>query len=307
MATINFTLTPRPPFRLDLTAWTLRRRSHNEIDRWDGETYSRVLVLREEPVLLHVCQQGDPGTPELLVTASSHHLPPDVVFSVSAALRLLLGLDVDLAGFYQLADGDDRLGTLVERFRGVKPPRYPTTFEALINGILSQQLTLTVGINLMNRLAGACGMTWHDGSQSLTAFPEPPDVAELPVEMLRQMQLSEQRANAVIGVAQATANGDLDLPALEEQDNESAIRSLSAMRGVGRWTSEYVLLRGLGRLNVFPGEDSGARGSLERWLELPSGLSYSGLTQILARWQPYSGMIYFHLLLAGLAQAGHVQ
>ena len=125
MATISFTLTPAPPFRLDLTAWTLRRQPQNEIDRWDGETYRRLLVLREEPVLVQVSQTGEPAAPEILVVASSHHLPPDVIFSTSAALRLLLGLDVNLAPFYRVAAGSDRLGTLVERFRGMKPPRHP--------------------------------------------------------------------------------------------------------------------------------------------------------------------------------------
>ena len=42
MATpVRFTLEPVPPFRLDLTVWTLRRRPHNTIDDWDGETYRR--------------------------------------------------------------------------------------------------------------------------------------------------------------------------------------------------------------------------------------------------------------------------
>ena len=40
---IRFTLQPVPPFRLDLTAWALRRRPHNAVDRWDGDTYRRVL------------------------------------------------------------------------------------------------------------------------------------------------------------------------------------------------------------------------------------------------------------------------
>lgn len=44
LSRITFSLDPTPPFRLDLTAWALRRRPQNEVDFWDGETYSRVLL-----------------------------------------------------------------------------------------------------------------------------------------------------------------------------------------------------------------------------------------------------------------------
>ena len=51
MESLSFTLRPVPPFRLDLTAWALRRRSHNIVDRWDGTEYRRVLVPGDEPLV----------------------------------------------------------------------------------------------------------------------------------------------------------------------------------------------------------------------------------------------------------------
>jgi DNA-3-methyladenine glycosylase II len=66
---------------------------------------------------------------------------------------------------------------------------------------------------------------------------------------------------------------------------------------VGRWTAEYVLLRGLGRLHVFPGDDVGGRNNLQRWLRRSKPFSYAALHRTLARWQPYAGLVYFHLLL----------
>jgi DNA-3-methyladenine glycosylase II len=41
--------------------------------------------------------------------------------------------------------------------------------------------------------------------------------------------------------------------------NREAIAYLSRIRGIGRWSAEYVLLRGLGRLDTFPGDDVGAQ------------------------------------------------
>jgi DNA-3-methyladenine glycosylase II len=75
---------------------------------------------------------------------------------------------------------------------------------------------------------------------------------------------------------------------------------LCALRGVGRWAAEYALLRGLGRLHVFPGDDIGARNNLQRWLGLLEPLDYDGVQRALAKWEPFQGLVYLHLLLRGL-------
>jgi DNA-3-methyladenine glycosylase II len=76
------------------------------------------------------------------------------------------------------------------------------------------------------------------------------------------------------------------------------------LRGVGRWTAEYALLRGLGRLHVFPGDDVGARKNLGRWLNRHEPLDYAGVQAATQKWQPFAGLVYFHLLLANLAEHG---
>jgi 3-methyladenine DNA glycosylase/8-oxoguanine DNA glycosylase len=57
-----------------------------------------------------------------------------------------------------------------------------------------------------------------------------------------------------------------------------------------------VLLRGLGRTDVFPDDDVGAGNNLVRWLKLGGPLNYGSVQQVLAKWHPYSGVIYFGLL-----------
>jgi DNA-3-methyladenine glycosylase II len=85
--------------------------------------------------------------------------------------------------------------------------------------------------------------------------------------------------------------------------DDEAVARLSKLRGVGRWTAEYVLLRGLGRTHVFPGDDVGARNNLARWLHVTTPLDYEGVREILSGWDEYSGLLYFHLLLERLAEA----
>ena len=68
---IVFQIKPVPPFRLDLTVWALRRRPHYLVDRWDGRTYRRVLLVYEQPLEVAVTQTGPAEAPLLRVEASN--------------------------------------------------------------------------------------------------------------------------------------------------------------------------------------------------------------------------------------------
>jgi DNA-3-methyladenine glycosylase II len=325
---ITFSLDAVSPFRLDLTVWTLRRRIDNLMDRWDGQTYRRVLALEDHvAVTVAVTQLGALDAPRVRVTLSGAHLAPEMEGVTRTILERMLGLDVDLAAFYRFAETDLRLGPLVHRFRGVKPPRLPTVFETLVNAIACQQITLTQGIHLLNRLSQTYGVAGSDGaidSDDQTApaggswthpanlalpahaFPRPQDLAGIEPQDLKPLGFSTNKGRALVELARAICNGSLELEALVELDDDAVISRLLALRGVGRWTAEYVLLRGLGRTSVFPGDDVGARNNLQRWLGLAEPLDYAGVQRALAGWKPYSGLIYFHLLLDRLAQLGYL-
>ncbi|MGH8023640.1 MAG: hypothetical protein ACRED1_08665, partial [Limisphaerales bacterium] len=89
---ITFSLKPIPPFRLDLTVWTLRRRVSNLIDRWDGRTYRRVLALEGRAVETAVIQLGSPKSPRLQVTLTGRQITPDLKRAAVQSLERLLGL-----------------------------------------------------------------------------------------------------------------------------------------------------------------------------------------------------------------------
>ena len=167
---IRFSVRPMAPFRLDLTVWALRRRSMNAVDAWNGTTYQRVLAVRDKPMLVAVTQRGK----TLDVTVTGKCLPPAAKQKVASALERLLGIREDLSEFYEFSSRHTRLHEMAARFRGFKPPRFATVFEALVNGITCQQLSLTVGIIFLNRLAERCGVVFRPGS---FAFPRPEDLA----------------------------------------------------------------------------------------------------------------------------------
>jgi DNA-3-methyladenine glycosylase II len=277
------------------------------VDRWDGQTYRRVLVLDGTPVEVGVTQTGLLDDPRLHIRVKGKRLTSETAMALSAILQKVLGIRTDLAEFYRFAMEDKKLSPLAERFRGVKPPRFPAIFEAIVNGIACQQLTLTVGILLLNRLAQSCGRAITPKARFPHAFPRAEDLAGLELETFQELGFSRQRAHALIELSQRVTAGKVNLEILPSLDDKVAVEQLRQLRGVGRWTADYVLLRGLGRLHIFPSGDVGARNKLRRLLKLKKPLDWEDVNRILARWKPYAGFIYLHLLLDNLAEQGYVR
>lgn len=303
MKHFSLSLDPVSPFRLDLTVWALRRRPDNLVDRWDGETYRRVLVAADDkPFEIAVTQSGPPDAPRLDVSVFCERADEEIKRQVISALERLLGFNLRLDSFYRLADRDDLVKSVADRFRGFKPPRLHSPFETLVNAIACQQFTLTMGIRLLNSLAETYGLAFENDDGVFHAFPRPQDLAGADIEDLRRMKFSYQKARCITGIAQSIVAGELDLDEINALDDQSAIDRLCSLKGIGRWTAEYFLLRGLGRTHIFPADDVGARNHLQRWLGLPEKMNYDAVHQALAPWKDHGGLIYFHLLLKSLSE-----
>ncbi len=293
---------PMPPFRLDLTVWALRRLPINSIDRWDSNTYRRVMVFEDMPAEVSVIQTGPPASPELRISVDGAGAKKHVS-KVLATLAKMLGLTVDLTGFYNLAETDERLLKIVRRFAGLKPPRLPTIFEALVNAFACQQLSLNVGIVLLNRLSVTRGFRLG-GSH---AFPRPIDLRDASPEDLRKLGFSNRKAQYILHVSQEAAAGQLEDDLFESLNDTSVVARLQEFPGVGRWTAQYVSLRGWGRLNVFPADDVGGQNKLHNWQKLNKRPDYETTNRILRGWSPYQGLVYFYMLLTHLEQRKYLE
>lgn len=294
-------LRPTAPYRLDLTVWTLRRRARNAIDRWDG-AYRRVLDVGGRLIPVRVSQPPGPHAPTLSVELlGGEAYNAGEIARARAQLGRLLGVGVDLAGFCDVAAADPRTRRLADRFRGVHPPRFPSLFETAANAIANQQISLEVGLTLLNRLTAEVGAPVPEHG---IAFPSAEAVLEADPDRLRGLGFSTRKVEYLRNVAYAVSTGALTEEELTGLSRKEATERLMRIRGIGRWSAEYILLRGLGRLDVFPGDDVGARNKLRRFLGLDHDPDYAEISARLEPWRPYAGLLYFHLLLDGLAERG---
>jgi DNA-3-methyladenine glycosylase II len=152
----------------------------------------------------------------------------------------------------QLALADAKLGALIERvgpFRlRVKSAHSP--FEALLEAILYQQLHANAARAILGRLLALFG-DLHPAPEQLLAVPD---------EMLRAAGLSQGKLLSLRDLAAKTLDGTVpSLAAIRRLSDEAIIERLSAVRGIGKWTAEMLLMFRLGRPDVFPGTDYGIR------------------------------------------------
>lgn len=307
MTNTTFILKPIQPFRLDLTVWALRRTHQNIIDRWNGKYYKRVLMIDNHSFDISVTEVRQ-GIEHLLeVRVFGKRLHHNIKDHVEKHLEKALGLKTPLVDFYRFIENDERLKVLVEKFKGFKPPQFPTIFETLVNGIACQQITLSLGIILLNRLAEKFGPTFESKGNIMYGFPGPVDLASVQITDITGLGFSRNKALFITGLSQAAVEGNIDVESIAHMADKEALAYLQEIKGIGPWTAEYALLRGLGRTHIFPGNDAGAQRKLQKWLKLKETPKYEKLKRILAKWHPYSGLIYFHLLLDHLSQQGWIR
>jgi DNA-3-methyladenine glycosylase II len=286
--------------------WALRRRDLNAVDAWYGSTYRRVLVVDGEPIEVAMTQKGGMATPALHLTWSGTPKGMKARHEALAVLEKMLSLELDVGPFYTLAAADPKLAPLATRFRGLRPPRFASVFECLVNAVALQQLSLAAGLTLLNRLACTFGPRSTAPGSSHHAFPSAEELASARPGSIHMLGFSRRKAATIVAIADAVRRGELDLESLDADDDEHAVETLTRIPGIGRWSAEYTLLRGLGRLHVFPGDDVGARKNLARWLGLAEPLDYAGVQHAVAGWHPFAGVVYFHLLLDHLTARGEL-
>jgi DNA-3-methyladenine glycosylase II len=276
----------RSPYRLDLTVDALRRLAANVVDVADElGTYRRALRDRAGTNLLEVRQAS---ARSLIVRVAGPRAQRHV-----ATVQRMLGTAAHLEDWYRRVKPYPWLAFLARELRGLRPPRYPTLWEALAHSIVFQQISIHAAASIMRRLIETAGTpVEHDGTLYYP-FITPDELLACDDAKLRAAGLSANKIAHLRSAAMAVASAEITDDEIERLPSAQASERLCVIRGIGPWSAAVVLLRGFGRLDVFPMKDSG----VARSLRLLSGDPLIDAHALLEALGPVRGMLYFHLLL----------
>jgi DNA-3-methyladenine glycosylase II len=176
-------------------------------------------------------------------------------------------LDVDLQRCYRVFRRDPLMNRVLARCRGLRMIRTPDLYEALMIAVVNQQVSVAAAESIRRRLYAGLGDRLTRDGVTYLGCPPPRRLLSAGTRELRALGLSRQKARYLREVAERAVTGALDPAAFDDLDDEAAITKLTEIPGVGRWTAEVVLMRGLGRVDVFPAGDLGLVVAAQRVLE----------------------------------------
>ena len=292
--THSFQIIPKAPYSFDFTAARFMRFASENVDLVERGGYRRLLSAGRQVALATVTNIGTVARPKLAVTLHSPSRAPLKVTEFETQLRHILCTDLDLRPFYRLARKDEMLAPLVPRFRGLRITSSPTLFEALVSAVLSQQVNLTFAYSIKKALVESLSRRWRRQGHTYFAFPEPRRFAVQSLEAMRAFRLSNAKAGTLIRLGEAFAS-NAPFPAagteLAGLPDDEVVERLTAIKGIGRWSAETALMRGLARHDTFPAGDLGVVKYVAQGLLGKTGKATEAEMRAFAeRWRPYRGL-----------------
>lgn len=225
-------------------------------------------------------------------------LTPALLASAQEALLNILGLRIDPAAFSSFVRDDPLLGPLVARRPGLRIVQSATVFEALTWAIIGQQINLPFAIALRRSFIQLAGRRHASG---LWCYPEAGDVARVALDELLSRKFSRAKAETLLRLAQLVDDGAVVLG--RERPIPGFVQELLAIKGIGPWTVNYALLRGIGYPDCSLHGDVAIRTAFHRLLGGAERPDIPATEALLARYAPHRTMAAAYLW-ASLADDG---
>lgn len=173
-----------------------------------------------------------------------------------------------------LSAADPLMHALARSYAHERLQRRGAAFETLARAIVGQQISVRAADTVWARLRAACVV-------------EPDAIVRMPTTALRACGLSGNKAAFLHDLARHFSEGLIDEAAWADMDDESVIRDLTRIHGIGRWSAEMFLIFNLLRPDVLPLTDAGLRKALERHCPELEGQGVAGLRARAECWRPW--------------------
>jgi DNA-3-methyladenine glycosylase II len=297
----TFNIKAKAPYDFDLSSRIFSSGDKN-IKKYANNHFWQALAINQKTMLLYVESVGEVESPELEVSVGSkEELSPDILNAVPPMIHKVFNLGLDLNPFYEAIKSDNTMVKITRKLYGLKNPSTPTLFEAITDSILQQQISLKAAHSIGNRLIKQFGHCIYSYGQKYYSYPSPEDLAYLDPEKLRKCGLSFQKAEYIRDLSLNIINQDVDLTSIQNMSTtQEMVEELTKIRGVGVWTAELALLRGLCRLDAIPADDIGLQRIMAHFYRDDEKISAEEVREIASSWGKWRGLAGYYLIVADL-------
>lgn len=295
---MDFGIKPCSPFDFDLCA-KIFSDGDPRIRKYENGKYWQVLRLNNKLVLAELISSGSVDDPELSLSLTpDEDLSSDEIKRAEKIVRYLFNMDLDLEPFYNSVKCDPVMSIITQKLRGLRSPSTSTVFEALVDSILEQQISLKVAWSLERRLTETFGDKLSLGSKIYYAYPKPERLDMATEEELRGCGMSLRKAEYIIGLSKKILDG-LNLEKYKDYQNQvQIIEDLRRIRGVGVWTAELAMIRGMQKMDAIPADDLGLRRCISHYYCEDRKITGDQARKIAEAWKGWRGLASFYLIMA---------
>ena len=234
--------------------------------RDDLEGHAGVVVRQaaDGTVRLELHGDGDPG-------------------AVARQVARILSLDHDGEAWLEVGRRDPVIGSLQERFPGLRPVLFHSPYEAAAWSIISARRGRAQGNATRRRIAEELGETFDLGGREIAAFPVP----ERLLELRPSAGLTAERVDRLHGVARAALVGDLEPPRLAAMEPEAAMAAVREIKGLGPFYASLVVIRAVGLTDVLPVSEKRSLGAVATAYGLDAPPDESAYAELAEPWRPF--------------------
>jgi len=262
------------------------------LHRIKGEELYKVIKIDDQMILLKVTSDNKEISISFLNKTPDKPIKTQVVRYVWD----MFDLGTNLSEFYSAMKGDSILERLTEKYFGLRVIKINDLFEALSWAVIGQQINLKFAYTLKKRLVEGYGEGLKYKGEEYWLFPKPQVIADLDVSELKELQFTTRKAEYIISLAKYMTNGELTMEKLEDLKSYEAIhKRLLALRGVGNWTADYVIMKCFNLDKAFPISDVGLHNALKNILELSEKPSIDEIEKMAEKWRGWESYATFYL------------
>lgn len=268
-------------------------RSKNEcLHEIEDNSLYKLLKLNEELILIKVTYTNN----KIVIEFPAHNPSEVIKTKVEKYIWELFDLDRDISLFYEAIKNDKVLSPLINKYYGLRVIGMPDLFEALTWAIMGQQINLTFAYTLKRNFVEKYGESFIYNTKIYYLYPTPESIAKLNVSDLTAMQFTTRKSEYVIGVANAMVNQTLTKEALIKLESyEEMQKDLVSIRGIGKWTADYAIMKCLKNTSALLITDVGLHNALKFQLRLNDKPTLEEIKKMALGWKDWESYATFYL------------